>query len=161
MSSVSLRILKQVPFALRKCRQRTLHERYGLSFNIGEMALVRWWVSGLPHLGSSDSEVLLSTKRLPHFFSGEVAGASVSETDLSSAAIVEARRPLSVSMKKRMTARCSINIRNVQTRINVDKTSAGADVVGAAKIFDREVGEEDMVYRIESFTMNSAHNWVK
>jgi hypothetical protein len=57
-----------------------------------------------------------------------------------------------------MTARCSINILNVQTRIDILKTSAGADVVGATKIFEKEKGEEEIVCRIQSFIVISAHH---
>jgi hypothetical protein len=60
-----------------------------------------------------------------------------------SAAIAEARKALSV--RKPMTARCSINSLNVQTRIDILKTSAGRNVVGATKIFERELGEEAVV----------------
>jgi hypothetical protein len=42
-------------------------------------------------------------------------------------------------VRKRMTARCFINILNLQTRINVLKTSAEADVVGATKIFEKKL----------------------
>jgi hypothetical protein len=38
-------------------------------------------------------------------------------------------------MGKRMTARCDINIVNVQILIDVPKTSAGADMVGVTIIF--------------------------
>jgi hypothetical protein len=80
---------------------------------------------------------------LPHFFTVEWASTSVSCTDFSPAAIAEARKPLSV--RKRMTARCSIKIRNAQTRIDVLRTSVGADLVGATTIFEREIGEEEIV----------------
>jgi hypothetical protein len=39
-----------------------------------------------------------------------------------------------------MTPGCSINALNVQVRIEVLETSARADVVGATKIFEREIG---------------------
>jgi hypothetical protein len=45
-----------------------------------------------------------------------------------------------------MTARCFINTLNVQTRINGLKTSAGADLVGTTEIFEREIGEEKVIY---------------
>jgi hypothetical protein len=144
---------------MRKCWQRTLRERYGLSFDIEEMASDKSLVSGLPHLGSSSSEVLPSAKRLRHFFTRERAIASVSQTELSSAAIAEAQRPL--SMRKWIHARCSINIRNAQTRRDVLKTSAGADVVGATKILEGEIGEERIICRIQSFILISAHHWVR
>jgi hypothetical protein len=64
-------------------------------------------------------------------------------------------------VRKRMTARCYMNIPNVQTRISVFKTSTGADVVEATKIFEREIGEEEIVCRIQSFSMISAHHWAR
>jgi hypothetical protein len=145
---------------MRKHQQRTLHERYGLSFNIEETASAKSLVRGLPQFGLSDSEVLVlpSAKRLRQFFTVEMENASVSSTDLNSAAIAEAQRPLSV--RKRMTARCSINILNVQTRIEVLKTNTGVDLVGTTKIFEREIGEEEIVCRIQSFMIIHAHPWV-
>jgi hypothetical protein len=44
-----------------------------------------------------------------------------------------------------MSACRSINIPNVQTRIDILKTITGADVVGAAKIFERETGEKEIL----------------
>jgi hypothetical protein len=64
-------------------------------------------------------------------------------------------------VRKRMSARDSINILNVQTCINVLGTSAGADVVGTTKILEREMGEKEIVCRIQSFIMISAHDWVR
>jgi hypothetical protein len=64
-------------------------------------------------------------------------------------------------VRKRGTARYSIKIINVQTRRGVLKTSTGADVVRATKIFERQIGEEDIVCRIQSFIMISAHHWVR
>jgi hypothetical protein len=144
---------------MQKCRQKTWHERYGLSFNMEEIASVKSLVRDLAHLGSSYSKVLLSAKCLHHFFTVERASVSVSETDLSSAAIAEARKPLSV--RKWMTARCSILIPNVQTRRDVLKTSAGVKLVRATKIFDSEISEEDIVCRIQLFMMIRAHDWVR
>jgi hypothetical protein len=130
------------------------------------MASARSLVRGLPHLGSSENEVLVlpSAKPLHSFFIVEKAGASVSETGLNSVAIAEARRPLSV--RKWMIARCSINILkvdvlNAQARIDILQTSARADVVGTTKIFEREIGEEEIICRIKSFSMISAHHWVR
>jgi hypothetical protein len=60
-----------------------------------------------------------------------------------------------------MTVYCSINILNVQTSIDALKTSAWADVVGATKIFEREIGDEEIVCRIQLFIMISAHHWVR
>jgi hypothetical protein len=60
-----------------------------------------------------------------------------------------------------MTVRCSINLLNVQTLIDVLKTSAGADLVGATKIFEREIGEEEIVCRIQSLVIISAHHCVR
>jgi hypothetical protein len=146
MPSRSRKIRKQVPLAMLKCWQRTMHERYGLSFNMEEMASGKSlvMVKGLFQLGSSYNEVLVlpSTKRLRHFFTVEWASTSVSETDLSSAAIAEARKPLSmsVSVRKRMAARGSrnvLNFPNVHICINVLKTSAGVEMVGARKIFEK------------------------
>jgi hypothetical protein len=77
-------------------------------------------------------------------------------TDLNSAAIADARRPLSV--RERMTHRCSINIINVQTRTEVRKTSAEADMVGATRIFEREIGEEEIICRTQSFTVICAQH---
>jgi hypothetical protein len=78
---------------------------------------------------------------------------------LSSAAIAEARRPLNV--REWMIAPCSINILNVQTRTDVLQTSPGADVVGATKIFEREIGKQEIVCRIQSFIMIRLHHWVR
>jgi hypothetical protein len=65
---------------MRKCRQKTFYERFGLSFIREEMvsakSLVTVW--GLPHLGSSYGEVLPSAKRLGHFFTVERANAFIS-----------------------------------------------------------------------------------
>jgi hypothetical protein len=64
-------------------------------------------------------------------------------------------------VRKRMTVRSSINslkILNVQTRIDVLKTSAGADVVEATKIFEIEIGEDEIVCQIRSFTVIGAHH---
>jgi hypothetical protein len=74
-------------------------------------------------------------------------------------AIAEAGRLLSV--RKLMTADCSINILNVQTRIDVLKASARADVVGAMKVFEKEMGEEEIVCRMQPFIVISAHSWVR
>jgi hypothetical protein len=49
----------------------------------------------------------------------------------------------------------------IQTRIDVLKTSAGADMVGATKIFEKEIGEEEIVCRIPSFIMIRTHHWVR
>jgi hypothetical protein len=144
---------------MRKCRLRSLYERYGFSFSIREMASVKSLVRGVPHLGASHNEVLLSAQRLRHFFIVEVASASVSWMELSMAAIAEAHRPLSV--RKRMTARCFLKILNVQTGIDVLKTSAEAEVVGAMKIVEREIGAEEIVCRIRSFSMIGAYHWVR
>jgi hypothetical protein len=159
MPSISWRNRKQDPHAMQKCQQRTLHKGYGLPLNIEEMASAKSLVWDLPRFESSCSEVLPSVKRLHHFFTVEKTSASVSETDLRSAVIGEARRPLSV--RKRITAHCSLNIRDIQTRMYVLKTSAGADVVEATKIFEREIGEEEIVCRIQSFITISAHHWVR
>jgi hypothetical protein len=78
MPSVSWRIGKQVPSAVQKRRQRTLHERHGLSFNIEEMASAKSLVCFLLKFASSYSEVLSSTKGLRRFFAVEGASASVS-----------------------------------------------------------------------------------
>jgi hypothetical protein len=67
-----------------------LHERYGLSFNVEEMASAKSLVAGLAHLGSSYREVLPSPKRVRHFFTIERVNTFVSSTDLSSAPIVKA-----------------------------------------------------------------------
>jgi hypothetical protein len=67
-------------------------------------------------------------------------------------------------VRKRPAVRCSTNILNplkVEIRIDILKTSAGADVVGATKIFEREIGEEEIVCQIQSFMMISAHHWVR
>jgi hypothetical protein len=45
--------------------------------------------------------------------------------------------------------------------MDVLKTSAGADVVGAPKVFEREIGEEEIVCQIQSFVMISVHHWVR
>jgi hypothetical protein len=60
-----------------------------------------------------------------------------------------------------MAAHCWIDLLNVQKRIDVLKTSAVADVVGATKILEREIGEEEIVCRIQSFIMINAHHWVR
>jgi hypothetical protein len=60
-----------------------------------------------------------------------------------------------------MTARCSRNILNVQTSIDILKTSARADVAGSTKIFEREIVEKEIVCRIQSFMMISAHHRVR
>jgi hypothetical protein len=60
-----------------------------------------------------------------------------------------------------MTARRPINILNVQTRVDALKTSAGVDVARATTIFEREIGEEEIVCRMPSFIMINAHHWVK
>jgi hypothetical protein len=104
------------------------------------MASAKSLVKSLPHLGSSYGEVLLSANSFRRYFTVERASASFAQADLSRAAIAEARRLLTV--RKRLTARRSINILHVQTRIDVLKTSARADLIGAAKIFGREIGEE-------------------
>jgi hypothetical protein len=144
---------------MRKIWQRALHDSHGLSSNIEEMASAKSLVKSLPHLGSRYSEALPSAKRLRHFFTVEMASASVSETDLSSAATAEARRPFSV--RKRMTARYFIHVLNVQTGRDALQASAGADVVGARRIFEREIGEEGIVCRMQSLIMISAHDRVR
>jgi hypothetical protein len=60
-----------------------------------------------------------------------------------------------------MTVRYSINTLNVETRIEVLETIAGADVVEATKIFEREIGEEEIVCRIQSFILINTHHWVR
>jgi hypothetical protein len=60
-----------------------------------------------------------------------------------------------------MAAGCSINFLNAQTHIDVLKTSTGADMVGATKIFEREIGEEEIVCRRQSFILTSAYHWVR
>jgi hypothetical protein len=42
--------------------------------------------------------------------------------------------------------------------MDVLKTSAGEDVIGATKIFEREVGEEEIICRMQSFIMIIAHH---
>jgi hypothetical protein len=64
-------------------------------------------------------------------------------------------------VRKRMTSRCSKNILNGQTSRDVLKMSAEADVVGATKIFEKETGEEEIVYQRQSFIMISAHHRVR
>jgi hypothetical protein len=66
-----------------------------------------------------------------------------------------------LSMRKQMTARCSINILNVQIRIDVLKTSTRAEVVGPPKIFERKIGEDETVCRIQSFIIIGAGHWVR
>jgi hypothetical protein len=39
--------------------------------------------------------------------------------------------------------------------IDVLRTSAGADVTGATRIFEREIGEEEIVSRVQLFMMIS------
>jgi hypothetical protein len=136
-----------------------MHERQYLSNNIEEIASANSLVRGLSDLGSLYSEVLPSAKLLHHFFVLERASASVSLTDFSSAAIPEARRPL--SLRNRMTALYSTNVRNVQTRIDILETSAGADVGEAIKIVKKEIGQEKIVCRIQSFMITSARHWVR
>jgi hypothetical protein len=60
-----------------------------------------------------------------------------------------------------MTARSSINILNVQTGLDILKTSAGADMVGATKILEIEIGEKGIFCRIQSFVMIGAHHWAR
>jgi hypothetical protein len=60
-----------------------------------------------------------------------------------------------------MTARSDRNSLNVRVGIDILKTSAGADVVGATKIFESKIGEEEIVCRIELFIMISAHRYVR
>jgi hypothetical protein len=45
--------------------------------------------------------------------------------------------------------------------MDVLKTSAVMDVVGATKIIEREIGEEEIVCRIESFIIINTHHWVR
>jgi hypothetical protein len=47
-----------------------------------------------------------------------------------------------------MIDRCSMTILNVQAGIDVIETSAAADMVEVTKIFEREIGEEEIVCRI-------------
>jgi hypothetical protein len=123
MLNASWKIRKQVLCAMRKCRTRTLFEKYGISFNTEEMASAKSFVRGLSHLGSSYREFLPSTKRLHHFFTIKKISTFASWTNLSLAVIAEARRPL--NLRKRMSARCSRNILNVQTRTSVLKKVPG------------------------------------
>jgi hypothetical protein len=37
--------------------------------------------------------------------------------------------------------------------------STWTDVVGGTKIFEKEIGEEEIVGRIQSFLMISGHHW--
>jgi hypothetical protein len=60
-----------------------------------------------------------------------------------------------------MNARCSINILNVQPRIGILRMSTGAEMVGAMKMFEREIGEEKIVCQMQSFIMISAQHWVR
>jgi hypothetical protein len=72
-------------------------------------------------------------------------------THLSSATIAPAWRPLSV--RKRTTARCSIDIQERQTAVYLFQNVKCADVVGGARTFNRSMGEEKMVYRILCFIL--------
>jgi hypothetical protein len=66
-----------------------------------------------------------------------------------------------VIVRKSMIAYCPIDVLNVGTRIDVLKATAGTDVVGATTVFDREIGQEEIVYRIQSLSMISARHWVR
>jgi hypothetical protein len=66
-----------------------------------------------------------------------------------------------LSVRKRMTVRCSINIPNIRTGIDVLKTSAEAALVGATKIFERKIGEEEIICQMQSFILIRAHHWVR
>jgi hypothetical protein len=106
---------------LRKCGQRTLHERKGRSFNIEAMTSARSFVRGGPDLESSHREVLPCAKRFCHFFTVGRASPSAAYTDSSSAAIAQEGKLLSV--KKQMTARCSMNDLHARTAVNFEKVA--------------------------------------
>jgi hypothetical protein len=63
-------------------------------------------------------------------------------------------------VRNRTTARSFINLLNGQARMDVLKTSSGADVVEATKIFEKEIGEE-IDCRIQSLIMINAHHGVR
>jgi hypothetical protein len=54
-----------------------------------------------------------------------------------------------------------MNILNVQARIDLLKTSARADVARVTKIFEREIGEEEIVCRIQPCIMINGHHCVR
>jgi hypothetical protein len=107
------------------------------------MASAKSLGGGAVCLGSSYGKALPSAKRLRRFFTAERANASVSSTDLSSAVIAEVQRPFNA--RTRMTVYCSSNILSVQISMGIVKTSAGSDAVGAMKIFEKEIEEEEII----------------
>jgi hypothetical protein len=54
-----------------------------------------------------------------------------------------------------------MNILNTQTHVSVLEMSGGADVVGATKIFESEIGGEEIICGIQSFVMIDAQHFMK
>jgi hypothetical protein len=92
-----------------------------------------------------------STKLLHHFLTVARASASFLYRHRSSATMVPAWRPLSV--RKRITARCCINIQEGQTTVHLFQNVKCADVVGGARTYHRSMGEEKMMYRVLWFIL--------
>jgi hypothetical protein len=60
--------------------------------------------------------------------------------------------------EKRMTGRCTVDIRNVQTEVSFMENSTGAVVVGRTRIFEKHIGEAKIVCPAEPFSLVGAHH---
>jgi hypothetical protein len=155
---------------MRKCRQRCVHERYGLSFNTEEMASVKSLIRGLPHLGSSYNEVpvLPSAKRLRSFFTSSL---SKGQAPLSHRLNSVRRRSWKCGRTEvfececEKTDECSLFHEHPQrTSTSMHRRPSNrywAHVVGATQIFEREIGEEDIVCQIQLLIMISVYHWTR
>jgi hypothetical protein len=108
--TLSRRTRVQLTFAIKKCRHRTLHEIKGLSFSMELMTSDPSFVGGLPDLGFSHNGILSSRKCLRHSFTVRKTSASASHTKSNWVAIAQAGKRS--SMRNRMAAHCSMDIRN-------------------------------------------------